>query len=211
MLQCTMPSLMPVPLPDRPTRALPSQTPGVYPVGLEGAFQCGDERLAIRPIRPTDEAAEADFFAHLTPEDVRFRFFSALRQLPPRLLFRLTHIDYVGEMAFVAERPSGEIVGVARLVRDPDASNGEYAVAIRPDMKGHGLANHLMGRVLDWGRSQGMTHVHAMILADNGPMIAFARKLGGRLKRDPQDSSVVRVEMLLTELDQSSSGLSPPG
>ena len=211
MLQCTMPSLMPVPLPDRPTRALPSQTPGVYPVGLEGAFQCGDERLAIRPIRPTDEAAEADFFAHLTPEDVRFRFFSALRQLPPRLLFRLTHIDYVGEMAFVAERTSGEIVGVARLVRDPDASNGEYAVAIRPDMKGHGLANHLMGRVLDWGRSQGMTHVHAMILADNGPMIAFARKLGGRLKRDPQDSSVVRVEMLLTEPDQPSRGLSPPG
>ena len=189
---------MPVPLPDRPTRILAPQSPGVYPIELEGRFQCGAETLAIRPIRPTDEAAEADFFAHLTPEDVRFRFFSALKQLPPKLLFRLTHIDYVAEMAFIAEQASGGIVGVARLVRDPDATNGEYAVAIRPDMKGHGLANHLMARLLDWGRGQGMTHVHAMILADNGPMIAFARKLGGRLKRDPQDSSVVRAEMSLT-------------
>lgn len=197
MLQCTMPSLMPVPLPDRPTRVLPPQSPGVYPAELEGRFQCGDETLTIRPIRPTDEAAEAEFFAHLTPEDVRFRFFSALKQLPPKLLFRLTHIDYVAEMAFVAERGNGEIVGVARLVRDPEATNGEYAVAIRPDLKGRGLANHLMGRVLDWGRNQGMTHAHALILADNGPMIAFARKLGGRLKRDPHDSSVVRAEMSL--------------
>jgi acetyltransferase len=167
--------------------------------------------LSIRPIRPTDEAAEADFFAHLTPEDVRFRFFSALKQLPPKLLFRLTHIDYVGEMAFVAERANGEIVGVARLVRDPDVTTGEYAVAIRPDMKGHGLANHLMQRVLDWGRGQGMTHAHALILADNGPMIAFARKLGGRLKRDAQDSSVVRAEMALAPPEQPSSDPSPQG
>ena len=94
---------------------------------------------------------------------------------------------------------------------DPDASKGEYAVAIRPDMKSHGLANHLMARVLDWGRSQGMTHAHAMILADNGPMIAFARKLGGRIRRDPHDSGVVRADMLLTVPDEPSSVPSPPG
>lgn len=197
MLQCTMATLMPVPLPDRLTRALPAQSPGVYPTALEGAFDLDGEALIIRPIRPSDEAAEAAFFSHLTPEDIRFRFFSALKQLPPKLLFRLTHIDYLTEMAFIAERANGDIVGVARLVRDPDATAGEYAVAIRPDMKGHGLANHLMGRVLDWGRAQGLTHAHALILAENGPMIAFARKLGGRLKRDPHDSSVVRAEMAL--------------
>ena len=197
MLQRTMATLMPVPLPDRPTRTLPAQSPGVYPIALEGAFVLGGEALIIRPIRPSDEAAVADFFSHLTPEDIRFRFFSALKQLPPKLLFRLTHIDYLAEMAFIAERANGDILGVARLVRDPDVTAGEYAVAIRPDMKGHGLANHLMGRVLDWGRAQGLTHAHALILADNGPMIAFARKLGGRLKRDPHDSTVVRAEMAL--------------
>ncbi len=198
MLQCTMATLMPVPLPDRLTRTSPAQSPGVYPAALEGAFKFDGETIKIRPIRPSDEAAEAAFFSHLTPEDIRFRFFSALKQLPPKLLFRLTHIDDVGEMAFIAERANGDILGVARLVRDPNATTGEYAVAVRPDMKGHGLANHLMERVLDWGRTQGMTHAHALILADNGPMMAFARKLGGRLKRDPHDSSVVRAEMALS-------------
>ncbi len=193
MLHCTM-TLMPIPLPGRLPRELPPHLPGEYPAELEGTFATALETLRIRPIRPSDEAAHADFFAHQTPEDVRFRFFAALRELPPKLMFRLTHIDYVSEMAFIAVRPaSGETVGVARLVRD--GRSGEFAVAIRPDGKSHGLAYHLMQRLFDWGRSQGMTGVHALILADNGPMLAFARKLGCRLRRDPNDAGIVIAEM----------------
>lgn len=195
MLHCTM-TMMPVPMPGRPTRNLPPPTPGEYPAYLEGTFQNGPETLLIRPIRPTDEAAHADFFAHQTPDDIRFRFFSALKQIPPKLMFRLTHIDYATEMAFIAVRPdTGETLGVARLVRDGMSEDGEFAVAIRPDVKSHGLAYHLMQRLFDWGRSENMTHVHALILSDNGPMIAFVRKLGCRLKRDSQDPGVVCAEM----------------
>lgn len=177
---------------------MPPQMPGVYPAELEGTFQTRDGELLIRPLRPSDEPAHAAFFAHLSPEDVRLRFFAALRELPPKLMFRLTHIDYVSEMAFIAVQPAtGDTVAVARLVRDGLSKDGEYAVATRPDMKGHGIANHLMQRLFDWGRAQGMDQVHALILSENRPMLAFARKLGCTMRRDPGDGSLILAEMKL--------------
>ena len=88
MLHCTM-TRMPVPMPGRPTRDLPPPLPGEYPANLEGVFENAQEQLIIRPIRPSDEAAHANFFAHQTPDDIRFRFFSALKQIPPKLMFLL--------------------------------------------------------------------------------------------------------------------------
>ena len=54
--------------------------------------------LTIRPIRPEDAAAHADFFKRLTPEDIRYRFFSALRELSAEQMSPL-HIDYERDMA----------------------------------------------------------------------------------------------------------------
>ena len=42
------------------------------------------ERLIIRPIRPEDAAQHAMFFQRLSPEDIRYRFFTAMRDLSPR-------------------------------------------------------------------------------------------------------------------------------
>ena len=58
--------------------------------------------LRIRPIRPEDEALYEEFFAGVTPEDRRLRFFTVGRNLSHRFLARLTQIDYAREMAFVA-------------------------------------------------------------------------------------------------------------
>jgi len=46
-----------------------------YPVELESEIEHGGERLRIRPIRPEDEGLVMAFTRHLTPEDVRLRFF----------------------------------------------------------------------------------------------------------------------------------------
>ena len=57
------------------------------------------------------------FFARLSPEDIRYRFFTAMRELSAEQMARLTQVDYDREMAFVAIREAtGETVGVARLV-----------------------------------------------------------------------------------------------
>jgi acetyltransferase len=177
-----------------------------YPAELTGTFRTKSSiQLLVRPIRPEDAAAHAEAFGKLRPEDIRWRFFSPMRELSPQMIARLTQIDYDREMAFVAMHRGAEgreeIAGVARLIRDPGGllggSSGEFAVTVVPEMKGQGVASHLMRRLFDWAREQGMTEVVGQVLADNAPMLAFVRSLGFRVRRSPEDDEVYEARLAL--------------
>ncbi len=165
-----------------------------YPEELSAQFAAGDETLLIRPIRPEDAEAHAALFRRLSPEDIRYRFFNALRELSREQIARMTQVDYDREMAFVAVRErTGETVGVARLVWEPGTTHGEFAVVVDQAMKGRGLARQLMARIGAWGRSQGMTEMVGQVLAENAPMLAFMRKLGAAIRRLPDEPDVVEA------------------
>src|SRR5260221_3218629 len=72
-----------------------------YPVELERSIEHRRERLKLRPIRPDDEAMLQRFIRHLTPEDIRLRFFGPMREMTHEMAARLTQIDYDREMAFL--------------------------------------------------------------------------------------------------------------
>ena len=170
-----------------------------YPAGLAEHFAARGERFLVRPIRPEDADAHRAFFARLSPEDVRYRFFSALRELSPEQMARLTQIDYEREMAFIAVREApgggggGETVGVARLMHDFDAAEGEFAVVVQPDAKGRGLAGHLMARLEAWGRTAGVRTMVGQVLADNAPMLGFMRSLGFTIRRLPDEEGLMEA------------------
>jgi acetyltransferase len=169
-----------------------------YPDDLVEHYDAHGERLIIRPIRPEDAAQHAVFFQRLSPEDVRYRFFSAMREMSPEMTARLTQIDYDREMAFVAVLEfTGDTVGVARLVVEPDGVTGEFAVIVQPDIKGKGLASRLMRRLIDWARARGMHEVMGQVLADNAPMLAFMRHLGFHLRRLPEEPDVMEARLSL--------------
>ncbi len=169
-----------------------------YPAELMEHWTAGSEPLLIRPIRPEDAEAHAALFSRLTPEDIRYRFFSMIRALPQEQIARMTQVDYDREMAFVAVREAThETVGVCRLVREPYTGSGEFAVLVEPSMKGRGLARHLMQRVMDWARSQGMTSITGQVLSENAPMLAFMRRLGFTIQRMPEEPDVVEASIEL--------------
>ncbi|WP_240791044.1 GNAT family N-acetyltransferase [Roseomonas sp. AR75] len=155
------------------------------------------ETLTIRPIRPEDAEAHGAFFRRLTPEDIRWRFFSQLRELPPQQIARMTQLDYDREMAFVAVRtaPDGseDLLGVSRLIREPDGVTGEFAVIVDRAMKGQGLGRHLMERLFAWARVSGIATIAGQVLADNAPMLAFVSALGFAAKRSAEDDDVFEV------------------
>src|SRR5580698_9195206 len=117
----------------------------------EEHWQAHGEQFLIRPIRPSDATEHNAFFHRLSPEDIRLRFFAAVRELTPAQLDKFTRLDYDRDMAFIAVREeTGETVGVARLVREDDPVVAEFAVIVQHDMQGRGLATHLMRRLLAW-------------------------------------------------------------
>ncbi len=169
-----------------------------YPVELTEHQLVGEEAITIRPIRPEDAQAHKAFFSRLSPQDIRFRFFSSMRELSPEQTVRLTQVDYDREMAFIAVRDSTEeTVGVARLACDFEARAGEFAVIVQADMKGRGLASRLMHRLIEWGRTRGLREIEGQILADNQPMLAFIRHMGFTVHRMANDPEVMEAKLPL--------------
>ena len=169
-----------------------------YPEELSERLVAGGEAVTLRPVRPEDAAAHRDFFTRLSPEDVRLRFFTALRALSDEQVARMTQVDYDREMAFIAVRErDGATVGVARLVAEPSRGDAEFAAIVAPDMKGRGIATRLMQRSIAWARAQGITVITGQVLAENRPMLEFVRRLGFTLRSSVEDAAVVEARLEL--------------
>ncbi|MFD1695367.1 bifunctional acetate--CoA ligase family protein/GNAT family N-acetyltransferase [Roseibium aestuarii] len=153
-------------------------------------------RLKVRPVRPEDEDLFARFFEHVTPEDLRLRFFAPVKDFSHRFLARLTQLDYARAMAFCAIEPeSGELLGVVRLHADADHRTGEYAVMVRSDLKGIGLGWALMKLIIDYARSDGIEEIHGEVLKENTSMIGVCEALGFRIDPSPDDPGIVHVTL----------------
>jgi len=168
-----------------------------YPAEFEKTLALADGRsLQLRPIKPEDAPALIEMSRRSTPEDMRLRFFGAMHVLPPTLAARLSQIDYDREMALVAldtpERPQ-DILGVVRLMGDPDNTDGEFAVMVRSDMKGRGLGYQLMREMLAWAKARGLRRVRGDVLRENATMLRMVRELGAALDPIGPDPAIVRV------------------
>ena len=170
-----------------------------YPADLEHEIEVkGSLRLRVRAIRPEDEPALVEMSRRSTPEDMRLRFFDAMKSIPHRLAARLSQIDYDREMALVAidqakDERGDEIVGVVRVICDPDIVQGEFAVMVRSDMKGRGLGYALMQEMLAWARERGLARVIGEVLPENATMLKMARELGAAVAPISPDGRSVRV------------------
>ena len=166
-----------------PRRAESSMAIRPYPQELEQEIQWQGAPLLLRPIRPEDAPAHVRFFSQLAPDDVRLRFFSAMKELPPTQLARLTQIDYDRAMAFIATRTGAdglaETLGVVRAVADPDNQKAEFAIIVRSDLKGKGLGNILFQKLLDYFRSRGTREITGEALSENIGMQQLMRRFGG--------------------------------
>jgi acetyltransferase len=173
-----------------------------YPAECERAVELPHiGRLLIRPIRPEDERLYDAFWERLTPEDVRLRLFAPIRRLSHKFLARLTQIDYAREMAFVAVvEVTGELLGVSRLIADPDYTRAEFAVLVRSDLKGRGLGWQLMRHLIDYAASEGLKELFGDVLAENASMLQMCRELGFRIEAVPRDWTLRKVTLDLAAM-----------
>jgi RimJ/RimL family protein N-acetyltransferase len=158
-------------------------------------------RVLIRPLRPQDAALYPDFIASLTSEDLRLRFFAAVRELSDDRIAELTHLDYARAMAFIAiDEAAGKMLGVVRLHLDQDAKGGEYAVIVRSALKGLGLGWLLMQRMIGYARAVGLGRVHGQVLAENSTMLRMCAELGFDIADDPNESGIKVVTLALAQI-----------
>lgn len=153
--------------------------------------------IFVRPIRPEDEPLYGPFFAAVTANDLRLRFFAAVKDFSHSFVARFTQIDYARAMALIALNPAGEMLGVVRLHADANYETGEYAILVRSDLKGRGLGWLLMQSIIEYGRVEGLHSIHGQVLSENTTMIEMCRRLGFGVAGDPNDAAIVDVALQL--------------
>jgi acetyltransferase len=170
-----------------------------YPKEWERRTELRDEtKILVRPVRPEDEPLYGPFFAAVTQQDLRLRFFAPVKEFGHTFIVRFTQIDYARAMAFIAiEESSGNMLGVVRLHADANYERGEYAILVRSDLKGRGLGYLLMQMIIEYARAEGLKTIEGQVLAENTAMLAMCRELGFSISSDPSDPDTCIVKLAI--------------
>jgi acetyltransferase len=172
-----------------------------YPSEWEQSVRLRDgHEIVIRPLRPEDERYYPPFFARMTDDDMRLRFFARVRELGHAFIARLTQIDYARAMAFIAVDPAtDEMLGAVRLHGDAARDTGEYAIAVRSDLKGKGLGWELMRLIVRFAHREGYEEIRGEVLRENTTMIDMCLALGFEAKPEPESQEIMAVRLDVRE------------
>ena len=152
--------------------------------------------VLIRPIRSDDAPALAAAVEQLSEQSRYRRFHTHLPRLNAQMLTYLTDIDHHDHEALVALAPgSGDIVGVARFIRDtttPDTA--ELAIVVADAWHRRGLGTLLIRQLTRCAAEVGIDHFTAEILAENTPTLALVHRLGDAELTDHGPTTTARMD-----------------
>jgi acetyltransferase len=142
--------------------------------------------ILIRPIKPEDAPLFLSLFNTLSETSIYYRFFSPLKELSRNMLARFTQIDYDREIAVVAikENSSDEeaMLGVSRIITDPDGKVGEFSVLVGDPWQGLGIGAKLLIHCLNIAKNRGVDTVNGVVLRENRGMLGLAKRLGFKIE-----------------------------
>lgn len=178
------------------------------PVPVPAVLRDGTAIL-LRPIEPGDKWRLQAALRLLSERSRYRRFFSPIKELSPEQLRRLTEVDWVDHVAWVAGLPDAQRhpgIGVARYVRLKDEPEvAEAAITVIDDFQNRGLGHVLLHRLAHSAIAGGIRQLRAYVLAENRAMLVLLRELG--VTESSYEAGLVRVDVELpaseAELDAS--------
>ncbi|RWM40931.1 GNAT family N-acetyltransferase [Mesorhizobium sp.] len=151
-------------------------------------------RFEVRRAHADDEALVAEFFTHVTPEDLRFRFLGAVREVSHERLVAMTRSDDPHIHNFLAFSTDGMLIAVATLANDPADRRGEVAICIREDRKHLGVSWEFLGYIARYADDHGIETIESIESRENRAAIELEREMGFTVAPDPNDSTLVLVQ-----------------
>ncbi|MGZ6372632.1 MAG: N-acetyltransferase family protein [Candidatus Limnocylindria bacterium] len=134
----------------------------------------------IRPVRAHDGPAIAAFYAALSPDSRRTRFFGACRSITDLQARKFARARERGAQGWIALDADGRVVGhlclePLHLKRDRVE---EIAVAVADEWRDHGLGHALLDVAIASARRRGLVALEATMLTGNYPIHALLEHSG---------------------------------
>ena len=155
-------------------------------------------RVLLRALRPDDGPGLAEAFEQLSETSRYRRFFTATPYLSERSLAFFTDVDHRDHEALVAAAPgSGQLVGVARFIRNPrEPDQAEVAVTVIDSWQRRGLGAALLRELAQRATEEGIRYFTAEILTENRAMLTLAHRLGAAETTSHGSTVSARIDLI---------------
>ena len=155
--------------------------------------------LNVRPVTVSDQPMLAEFFNHVTKEDLRFRYLVGIDHVGKERIAELVNIDHARVENYLAFGPGGKpLVATGVLACDPNFERAEVAITIREDFKNLGIGWELLSHLAKAARTKGVKVLESIEDRDNHAAIELERHMGFTTESDPDDPTVIIVRKELT-------------
>ncbi|MEV3985018.1 GNAT family N-acetyltransferase [Nonomuraea sp. NPDC049758] len=150
--------------------------PPAEPVGSDRSLRLADNsEVHVRALTPAFREAVRDLHDRCTPASRRFRYFTSMPSLPPRMFDRLCDRDR-GESIVTCH--DGQVIALASLMYCADPGAAELAFLVEDSWQGRGLGAALARILVDAARNHGFAEIRATMLSDNLRMHRLMTGLG---------------------------------
>lgn len=143
-------------------------------------------KVLLRPIQPEDEPMWHELLTNCSARSIWLRFRYLFKETTHEMATRFCFVDYDRTMAIVAEVETGgkrQLIGVGRLVADPDHREAEYAVLVADAWQGRGLGSLITDFCFEISTTWGIDRVYAETTSDNQRMQNILRRHNFEVKK----------------------------
>ena len=155
-------------------------------------------KLLVRPVQISDEPKLAEFFTHVTKEDLRFRYLVGINQVSQARIAELAEIDHTQVENYLAFGEGGSpLIATAMLACDSKFERAEVAITIREDFKDQGIGWELLSHLAKAAQAKGVKVLESIEQRDNHAAIELERHMGFTTEADPDDPALVIVRKKL--------------
>ena len=152
-----------------------------------------------RPAVAGDKKELGRFFDNVTPEDLRFRFLSPVRQVGSHQLEAMTSFDHRTTENFLAyDKDRTTVFASAMLAADPALETAEVAMAILPGYKGRGASWALLEHITRFAQAKGIRTLESVESRDHHASIELEREMGFKTVACPGDATLIIIRIELT-------------
>jgi GNAT superfamily N-acetyltransferase len=141
---------------------------------------CRDGLVRIGRLSAGDRAAVLEVFEGMSERSRRLRYHGPKPRLREREVDGLVDVGRCGHEAVAAvDSISGDVVGIARFVRDDsDPHVAEVAFEVVDECQSSGVGSKLVRELSGLATREGVTRFRASVVAGNEPALALLRRMG---------------------------------
>jgi GNAT superfamily N-acetyltransferase len=177
-----------------PERTVKDTLQAVYPLKIEQTIEISGQDITIRPAKAVDERRIQEHFYSLDKEDIISRFFHEKDRFVTDEMESVSQVDYIKNLTLIAtvgEYGFSKVVGIGEYQLEEATNIAEVAFSVSKAFQGMGLGKHLIKKLAEAARENGIAGLMAYTSPKNESMIRLFKALPYKVQTTLQEGTVV--------------------